>query len=85
MQVDSDRQWTKAERGCGNLDLPRELDRIISFDAHTILSVPPLHEKALKLKRSGNEVYCTNSLILLINNMLCSGLSCQKVLIQKPF
>jgi len=38
VQVDSDRQWTKAERGCGNLDLPKELDRIISFDAHTILS-----------------------------------------------
>ncbi|KAJ1494947.1 hypothetical protein T484DRAFT_1764130 [Baffinella frigidus] len=36
--VDSDRVWTKAEKGCGNLDLPRELDRAISFDAHTILS-----------------------------------------------
>jgi hypothetical protein len=40
-----------------------------------------LCEKAFKLKLSGNEVDYTNSLILLVKNMLCSKLHCQKVLI----
>jgi len=38
-------------------------------------------ENALKSKLSGHEVYCTNYLILLVKNMLCSKLHCQKVLI----
>ena len=33
-----------------------------------------LYEKGIKLKRSGNDVYYTNSLILLVKNMLCSKL-----------
>jgi len=36
------------------------------------------NEKAFKLKLSGNEVYYTNALLLLIKNMLCSKLHCQK-------
>ena len=45
-QVDADRQWTKASSSSGHLGLPPEIDRAISFDAHTILSdeVPPCTE-----------------------------------------
>ena len=37
-----------------------------------------LHEKGIELKPSGNEGYYTNSLILLVKNMLCGKLHCQK-------
>ena len=37
-------------------------------------------EKSLNLRRSGNEVYCTNAVLLLMKIMLCSKLRCQKVL-----
>jgi hypothetical protein len=40
-----------------------------------------LCEKAFKLKLSGNEAYYTNSLILLVKNMLCSKLHYQIFLI----
>jgi hypothetical protein len=39
-----------------------------------------LIEKCFNLKLSGNEVYYTNSLILVVKIMLCSKLHCQKVL-----
>ena len=39
---------------------------------------PILHEKAFKLKKSGNEVYHTNSSKLPVNNMLCSKLHFQR-------
>ena len=42
---------------------------------------PIIYEKVIKLKLSGNEVYYTKSLILLVTNMLCSKLHCQKVFI----
>ena len=38
-----------------------------------------LHEKEFTLKLSGNEVCCTNYLILLVNNMLCSKLHYQQL------
>ena len=38
---------------------------------------PILYEKLFNLKTSSNEVYYTNSLILLIKMMLCSKLHCQ--------
>ena len=37
-----------------------------------------LYEKEIKSKLSGNEGYYTNSSILLVKNMLCSKLHCQK-------
>ena len=37
-------------------------------------------EKTFNLKLSGNEVYCTNALILLTKIVLCSKLHCQEVL-----
>jgi len=37
-----------------------------------------LYEKRSKLNLSGNEVYYTDSLALLVKNMLCSELLCQK-------
>jgi len=43
------------------------------------------YEKGLKLKRSGNEGYYMNSFILLVKNMLCNKLHCQKVLNRKSF
>ena len=42
-----------------------------------------LHEKGFRL--SGNEDHYTNSLMLLVNKMLCSKLDCQKVLDLKLF
>jgi hypothetical protein len=33
-----------------------------------------LHEKGIKFKHSGNEVYYTNSIMLLVENVLCSKL-----------
>ena len=39
-----------------------------------------LSGKSFNLKLSGNEVYCTNALLLLKKIMLCSELHCQKVL-----
>ena len=36
-----------------------------------------LYEKGIKSKLSGNEVYSTNSFILLVKNMLCSKISMQ--------
>jgi hypothetical protein len=48
-------------------------------------TVQILHEKEFEFKRDGNEVYRTNSLILLAKNMLCSKLHRQKVLIKFPF
>ena len=44
-----------------------------------------LHTTALKSKLSGNEVYYTKSLILLVENVLCSKLHDQKSFIEKPF
>jgi hypothetical protein len=38
-------------------------------------------ERGLNQKLSGNVVYYTNFLILLVKNMLCSQLHCQKILI----
>jgi len=40
-----------------------------------------LCEKGFKLKLSGNEVFYTNSLILLVDNMLCGKVHFEKVLI----
>ena len=37
-----------------------------------------LYEKRIELKLSGNEVSYTDSLTLLVTNMLCSKLHCQK-------
>ena len=37
-----------------------------------------LIEKRLKLKSSGNEVYYTNSSMLLVKNMLCGKFCCHK-------
>jgi len=37
-----------------------------------------LHEKIIKLNFRGNEVYHTNSLVLLVKDILCSKLHCQK-------
>ena len=36
------------------------------------------HEKRIRLKLSGNEVYCTNAVTLLVKEMLCSKLHYQK-------
>ena len=44
-----------------------------------------LYEKAFRSKLSGNEVYHTNSSILLVKNMLCSRLRYQKGLNRKFF
>ena len=44
-----------------------------------------LYKKVIKLKLSGNEVYFTNSLILLGKNMLGSKLHCQKGFNLIPF
>ena len=41
--------------------------------------------RKLNLNLSGDEVYYTNSLILLVKNMLCSKLDCQKALIELSF
>ena len=38
-----------------------------------------LYEKGIEFKLSGNEFYYTNSLILLVENMLCSRLHSQIV------
>ena len=38
-------------------------------------------KREFNLNVSSNEIYCTNSLILLVRNMLWSELHCQKVLI----
>ena len=43
------------------------------------------YERRMKLKLSGNEVYHTNSLIILVKIMLCRKRHCQKVLIWFPF
>ena len=37
-----------------------------------------LQENSFNLKISGNEVYHKNSLMLLVKNILCSKLHCQK-------
>ena len=37
-----------------------------------------LYEERIRLVFCGNDVYCTNSLILLVKNMMCSKLHCQK-------
>jgi hypothetical protein len=37
-----------------------------------------LFEKGIKFKLSGNEVYFTKSLVLLVKSILCSKLHCQK-------
>ena len=44
-----------------------------------------LHEKGIKLKLSGDEVYHTNTSALLVMNMLCSKLLCQKVFNSIPY
>ena len=44
-----------------------------------------LSEKAFRLKKIGDEVYYTNSLIVLLKNMLFNKLPCQNILIEKPF
>ena len=38
-----------------------------------------LQEQGFNLKLSGNEVYRTKALLLLITSMLCSRLHCQEV------
>ena len=42
-------------------------------------------KRDLNLNLSANEVYYTNSLILLVKNMLCSKLHCQKGFDLNPF
>jgi hypothetical protein len=37
-----------------------------------------LYQKELNRNPSGNEIHYTNSLMLLVNNMLCSKLHCQR-------
>jgi len=44
-----------------------------------------LYEKGFKLQLFGNEVYYTNSLLLLVQNMLCSKLHYQKDFNLKAF
>ena len=44
-----------------------------------------LYEKALTIKYSGNEVYCTACSFLVILKISCSNFHHQKVVIQKPF
>ena len=48
----------------------------LTFDERVVLHrvLWILYEKGIKFKLSGSEVYCTNSLILLGANMLCSNL-----------
>ena len=38
------------------------------------------HEKGIKSKLSGDEVYYTNSFMLLVTNMLCSNFHCRRCL-----
>ena len=44
-----------------------------------------LCEKGIEFKLSGNDVYYTIALILLVKNMLCSRIHCHNVLILFPF
>ena len=44
-----------------------------------------LYEERINLKKLYDEVYYTNTLILLVKNMLCSKLHYQKVSFQFPF
>ena len=44
-----------------------------------------LYKKGIKFKLAGNQVYYTNPLILLVKNLLCRKIHCQKVLIFIPF
>ena len=56
-----------------------ELRRLCCFrgcSQHHIQQIS--YKKITKLKPSGNEVYCTHSIILLVKNMLYSKLHCQK-------
>ena len=46
---------------------------------------PTLQDKSFNPKLSGNEVYRTNALLLLIKIMLCSKLHCQKGLNRNSF
>ena len=64
----------RTEGGQGQVE--REFPRLARW------RLPTLYEKMIKLKLSGIEVYCTNSvMLLLVKNMLCSKLHCQKVLV----
>ena len=61
------------------LDLP--LQRGESTSASREMAHAPgliLYEKEMKLKLSGNEVHCTNAVLLLVNIMLCVRLHCQR-------
>jgi len=53
-----------------------------SLACHTRQNVTDFVGKEFQLKISGNEVYCTNALLLLIKIMPCSQLHCQKVSIK---